>query len=354
MTIPIVQRTWAILPNQRVSTTTGLTGTTQGILYGQKNFLTASGYTLKGTGANGTGAMDQVDRWTSPSVIIAGTAAGAAQNGVNPAFNTGILGDCAWAVLTDGNGGDIMLSWIGVTADIYRVSYSPGSLFVLSSYHISGGCPPTASDEAHIINSQTANTVVGTKASADRVWNGWASSDKKACRFIVAQGGNWVGTRWGIETVTSTTVGTTCVWSGSWGFADLAVISTDTEEFATYNDTGNYHGGLASMSIGGIRKIVQLVKGTEMYNLVLTTWGNIKTDAQSNSGYPIFPIGIGGLTTAGGGTGKFGNLVDQWIGRTGLSTALGGDTYGSLQFIVVSTRAGIMWPWDGLTNPVMQ
>jgi hypothetical protein len=52
-----------------------------------------------------------------------------------------------------------------------------------------------------------------------------------------------------------------------------------------------------------------------------------------------------------------GNLIDTWLGRTSGDTP--GDTYGALQFINMLGGAGglnggsIVWPWDGVTAPVM-
>ncbi len=360
---PTVTRTWKIVPNIRLKTNlgganlAGTSGTMQQYLYNFKQVMILSGaYKLKGSSTNGTGGMDNVDRWSSPSAIFAGTSDPKAVGGNTIAFPTGVLGDQAWVCLTEssGTGGDVVLSWMASTVDQLHAVYSQGGLMVASTYHVSGACLPTASDEIHFLGNGVLSSPIGgdtDKYSADRIVNYWISSDNKSFRVLgCLVSGTFLSTsppvRWGVEQVSSVIAGGTCTsWSGSWGFAFRCGNIANTT-IGSYNGGGVAAGGLAGMKIAGTFTVAQLCYGTELYNASLTTWNNIQPDAQSNAGYPIFPLGIGGITAPY--RGKFANAVDQWVGHNGSP----GDTYGSLQFIIIGTVDSHLWPWDGVTTPI--
>lgn len=370
MALPTSFRTWIVAPNVRIpagpvsplAANQGITGSMQNYLYAVKQLLITTGsYTLKGTGANGTGAMDAVDRWSSAAAIVAGTADPKSAGGNSVFFPTASIGDMAWACVTDKAGADMLIQWWGVKADSIRVSYSPGGLFVTSSYHVSGGVCPTGSDEVHFysVPNMASSWAIGYNANntiqqgfSDRILDAWFASDGKSCRFATFGLGGAAGNRWGLEQVYMTTGPGAVVWSGSWGFA-VAENNTIGNLFSTYNNAGsNIAGGQASMTVGGTFKQVQLVHGTEMYNSTPVPWTNIKVDAQGGAGYPIGTVGIGGLTA--GTTGKFANLIDQWfIQGTNANIAMPGNLLGNKQFIMVGIE-GWFWPWDGVTTPLLE
>ena len=345
MGFPTAQRNWTIVPNVRV-TGSDMTGSTQNSLYLVKQLLVLSGsWTIKGTGANGTGAMDAVDRWASPSNILAGSANGATQGPWSP---TGVLGDMAWACLTSPSGSDLLLAWFGNGAtDTVRFSYSVGGLFVASNYHVSGGVSPTASDECHFGNTPAAHVgFIGGNTTGDRIFNFWIDSTRRSFRFAVIRSGSWTGLRWGVEDVDSVVPSGSVTWSGSWGFCDTVTIAT-ANYFSTYNLSNQQIGGQTACSFGGVFKQTQLVRGMEAFNASYINWQNTLTTAQSSEGYPVWRMGIAGLTTTTP-TGKFGNLVDWWLGRGGTGNIATGDVYGS-SGIIVDTVAGFIWPWNTTT-----
>jgi hypothetical protein len=338
----------------------------QNYLYTIKQVLVLTGsYVLKGTAANGTGAMDGVDRWSSPTAIIAGTADAKAAGGNSVYYPTGTLGDMAWCCLTDKSGADLLLRWVGGGGGIpdnLGLSYSPGGLFVTSSYHVSGAISPTGSDECHFapLSSPAAAAshfiiTIGNPSAAqtacDKIVNAWIASDGKSCRFNMFCLGASTGLRWGLEQVYMTTGPGAVVWSGSWGFAYASNIAASAQHFTTYNNANTqWTGGQASMTIGGVFKQVQLVMGTEMFNSTPIPWVNIKTDSQGSVGFPIQGVSIGGLSSPA--QGKFGNVVDQWIAQVTTAGPIG-NVLGNKQFIVVDD-SGWLYPWDGVTTPLLQ
>lgn len=319
MALPTVVKTWSYSLNNRI-TFVSLTDTTQRYLFGIKDFLKTTGtYTIKGSASAGTGAMDGVDRWSTSASVTPQAA------------NT--TSSVAWVVLTDGNGCDICLSFVGGSADIARISFSPGGLYVAAG---TANNTPTATDEQVIL---TGVTLVNATASADRLWNGWVSSDKKLCRFNVARSGSWTGQVWGVELLTSSVIGPPAVFSPVvWGFG----LTPNSGAF-----TNQTNMGLARIVVASVvfstpaRMMMEVFSG-------FAAWANILVEAQGGTAYPIFPVSIASVTT--GVTGKIGALIDWWLGRTSITD---GDTYGTLQFINVNIATGIIWPWDGSTTPVL-
>jgi hypothetical protein len=83
-------------------------------------------------------------------------------------------------------------------------------------------------------------------------------------------------------------------------------------------------------------------------------FSNEKPALQGALGFPILPLSIGSSGVSF--RGKIGNLIDTWIGRG--SGDVAGDVYGTNQFIaatgyVGSAGGGGVWPWDGVTTPVV-
>lgn len=325
MALPVTSTSYSFQINQRISFVS-LNDTSARFMFGVKVKLKANGYTVKGSCDGTTGAMDAVDRWsTSANAATRGAAAGNAQS---------------WIVLTDSNGVNVLLAYQGASDDVYRVSFSPGGLFVAA------GTPnqqPTATDEQVIC---ATTSLVGATASSDRVWNCVVRTDNKGFRVNIARQGVWVGLAWGVEQVTSTVV-TATFSPPTWGFAFTPANLAGTSFNAAFS--ANARGGLARTVVASTPFSCQCVTGYEVWSASVALFGNTQPELQGSAGYLIQPVSI--ATSTSGSQGKIGNLVDWWIGR--LSGATDGDVYGSNQFVVVGASGGVIWPWDGATVPVL-
>lgn len=320
MTLPAVTKTWVISPNNRI-TFVSLNDTMARYLFGIKAFLKTNGYTVIGSSTGAAAGMDAVDRWvTFANVVTRGAAAGNAQS---------------WIVLRDGNGADILLTYQGATDNIARISFSPGQLFVAA------GTPtqqPTATDE-QVVTS--ASDLINANTNTDRIWNGWVSSDAKYCRFNIARAGAWVGKAWGIENFTHALVAPAAIANVVWGFAMPAGQNTIPNGFQI---------GVARATVSAVAFNCLVFFGAELAQNNPVINQTIKPELQSQ--WLIFPLSIASSTA--GARGKLGNLIDQWAGR---SDAVDGSYYGQLQFLAIQGYWGVgasgLWPWDGVSVPLM-
>lgn len=325
--VPALVKTWTISANNRI-TFVSLNATMGAYLLGLKNFLKTNGYTVKGSCDGTTGAMDGVDRWA--------TAANAQTRATTQ------TAPVSWLVLTDGNGCDILLSYVGNTDDVALFSYSFGGLFVAA------GTPsntPTATDSQAV--SGTGSWLTST-ASGDRLWFGWVDSTKKLFRTAVARGGVWVGQLFGLELFNSTMTGsavasfTPTVWG--------RLIGTSTSAIPNGSQIGT-----TRMPVGGVAGSGQAIFfslewfGGSSGLFASTT----QPELQGQQGWPILPLGI--CCGGAGFRGKLGMMFDEYQGRI---DSAGGDTYGTLNWIGMSGHSGLstgagLWPWDGVTTPVL-
>jgi hypothetical protein len=266
--------------------------------------------------------MDLTDRWlTFSNVTTRGASAAAPQS---------------WIVLRDGNGVDILLAYQGATDDVCRISFSPTQLFVAA------GTPthqPTATDE-QVVKATTS--AVNPTTFMDRIWFGWRSSDNKACRFAVARNNVWAGFAWGVEDFTHALVAPAVISPAVWGFG----LNPLTNYSLTITQMG-----VSRVVISGTPFSCVVILGIEIFANNPTIASTLKTDLQS--AYMIHPMSIASSTT--NARGKLGNLIDHWTGR---SDAEHGTTYGLLQFLSVGSYVGTvgssgLWPWDGVTTPVL-
>lgn len=324
MTLPTVQKTWAFSASNRI-TYVSLNDTAASYMFGVKAFLKTAGYTVKGSCDGTTGAMDAVDRWaTKANATTRGAAAGNAQS---------------WVVLTDGSGVDILIAYMGSVDDRFLVSFSPSGVFAAA------GTPnqqPTATDQQNFIPGTA--TMVGTATSGDRVWHAMVDSQNKMFRVMIASAGSFVGLTWGVEIISSRVTGGVSFTPPVWGFSWLPTQLTaaaGTGFGSTY--AVNSRGGLAKAN--GIN--LNCEGGLEYFGGAPNNWGNVKTELQGATGYPIFPLSIGSETA--GAQGPLGDLFDWWLGRT--SSVSHGDVYGSNQFVCVGP--GVFWPWTGVSPPTM-
>jgi hypothetical protein len=334
MTIPALTKTWTISANNRVVFTT-LNGAMSGHMFGIKQFLKANGYTVKGSSTGSvappanTLITDGVDRWA--------TAADAATRGA------GANNAQSWIILTDGNGADILIAYQGATDDIIVIQYSVGQLWTTQA---TATFQPTATDSLAV---STNGSLIGNSGiTTDRMWCGWVDSQKKLCRFMVASGGLYVGSVWGIELFSTEVSLPGLVSPAIWGFFFPA-----TGAIILNGSVAGHARELAGSIVASIAQ-AQIYFGTEWIGLSSNGWGLIKTELQGGLGYPILPLGI--ASQASGFNGKLGMLFDTYRGQ---ATAGAGVIYGNRQWISIGGYNGSgtvnegMWPWDGVTDPLL-
>lgn len=330
MALPVPSRTWTITPNNRI-TFVSLNDTMARYLFGIKAFLVTNGYTVRGSSDGVTGpasGVDFTDRWlTFANVTTRGTAAGTVQS---------------WIILRDGNGVDILLAFQGATDDVARIAYSPNQIYVFA------GTPthqPTATDEVVVTS---AATLIGTATTIDRIWHGWVNSTDKLCRFAIMRQGIWVGRVWGIEEFAHVMVTPAFPDPPTrpvWGFSLTPTVNTLS--------TG-VQAGTGRCTVSAAPFSMTLKFGCEFLANDPTQFGGVKPELQGGNGYHLTPLAIGSHIV--GARGKAGNLYDWWLGRT--TGGADADTYGTLQFISMSgvqgsNVGGHIWPWNGVSTPVL-
>lgn len=324
MPLPLVTKTWSVSANNRVPFVS-LNNTMAKLLFGVKAFLKAQGYTVAGSSNGTTGAMDGVDRWSTFSdAATRGATTVAAQS---------------WIVLVDGNGVQILLAYVGASDDLARLAFSAGALYVAA------GTPtfsPTATDETAY---STANSLINALTTGDRIWNCFVDSTRRLFRVAVLRQDNLTAHMWGVERVNSVITASNVVWTQPvWGFA----VTPGAQLF-------NVAVGSTRVVISSNPVTVTMTFGIEAFGSA-SLFGTAQPEAQGGqaNGYPIFTISIGSSTASA--RGKYGNLIDWWMGRT--TGAQDGDTYGNLQLIgyagfsAVNT-GNVLWPWDGATAPMV-
>ena len=329
MAAPVQQRIWTITPNQRIPIATYTTLVLLGGRYLRliATTLLANGYTCKGSCDGVTGAMDGVNRWTTDA-----NASVQAANTTTPV---------SWIVLTDGNGCNILMSFVGATGDIARLAFSPSGVYVAA------GTPshtPTATDE-QVLNSSVASLIT-TSTVNDRVLHVWTDSEAKMMRVACYAGGTLANGNWGVELVNANRV--TITYSPAvWGFFFTAanMLSTGSGMFQAF----------AANSVGGYARI----NGTTT-NIFAGAEGSGGTFAQFNSatrlnlqkgvGQAMFPIVIGSTTATR--QGPIGYIYDWWTCGQGVATGVGGVVFPGGEWIQLADNAsGTAWPWDGSTPP---
>lgn len=327
MALPTVAKTFTYSVNNRI-TYVSLNDTMASFLYGMKNFLVATmGWTVKYTCDGTTGpssGSDHTDRWASK--------ANATTRGANTTTAN------SFAVLTDGNGIDWMLSYVGATDDVARISYSAGGLFVPAG---TANQTPTATDEGI---QATGITLINATTSQDRVFHMQASTDKKIFRCWIYRQGTMAQSLF-VEVVNSTVTAmahTPPVIVMQTNSTTTTAAGAGQMLGATMNTTGALHTAITRTSGGNIN----LGGCGEGQVGVMTTsaYGTASPELQAAS--PIVPLAVGSTTAAN--QGKVGNRIDAWFPFTnGIAQ---GDTFGALQFVLMGTG---MYPWDGVNSPVL-
>ncbi len=329
---PVLQKSWTIVPNQRIPIASYATLVLQGGRYLRliADTLLAHGYTCKGSCNGTTGAMDGVNRWTTDAAAS-----------VQAANTTTAV---SWMVLTDGNGCNIVLSFVGATGDIARISFSA------SGVTAAAGTPtftPTSADEIVLF---TGVSLITNSTTQDRILYVWVDSTAKLMRTCCFSANATANGTWGVELVNANR--TTIAFSPAvWGFAFIAanLAMTTSLFFASY--VVNQNGGQARIN----GTTTSLGCGAEMFanaNPQIFA-GNVKPELQQGSGIDMFPIMIGSATATRQGpcaalydvwTGKFANLTGGCI----VDVVFPG---GRWIEISGSSNGSIVWPWDGTTVP---
>ena len=330
MALPTVTQTWTFSVNNTITFVTVL-GTMQAYARALKDFLkTTMGYTVKGSCTVATGAMDGVDRWSADlDVTPQGATAGVAQ---------------AWFVLTDGNGCDICMAYQGASSDVFRLSFSPGGLFVAA------GTPanqPTATDEQVIASVQS---IVNATASANRRYHFMATTDKKMFRAIVNRSSAGVSF-WGVERVTSSVLTPTIFSPAVWGFFySVFTYGTATGIQSNYAATA---GGVAR--IHSNQDVNALIGGGgenfgDVGGISNAYWGVEKPDLQGNLGEFLLPVTCTSSTSRA--VGELGVRIDWWAALANAQgTPAQGDTFDTVNTNFFAAFGAHVLPWDHTNTP---
>jgi hypothetical protein len=336
--LPTIVKSWVQLlttgtPGVRLVFST-LLDSSQQVAFRLKDFLVsgstaATKYTVLWTSSGGTGptnSADHTDRITSAATWTPRATVAAASQ--------------AWYVLTGGLGEQILITFQGATDDIFRISFSPGGLFVLAG---TTNQQPTATDEQLMYNG---NTVVGNVASTDRILHIWARNDAKGFRFVVYRAGLLVSPAIFIEEFVSSVVLPAVLTPPVCGGVVTGSILPSQAFLApilntiiiVVRTTVSSTGFNAMCSFGGEAGS----GGAPAFSTYITT-----TDLQAGAFAP-YPFSIHTQTT--GTKGRVGNLIDMWgVSPTG---ALAGDGFGtSYQFVMVGQY--LMWPNPSNTAPTL-
>lgn len=339
MSVPAYTRTW----NQKLTTGTpgaritfvSLIDTMQNYMFGVKTFLLANGWSVLWSASAGTGpanSADHTDRIASAATFSPrATIAGASQG---------------WFVLTDGNGGQLLVTYQGASDDICRISYSPGALFTLAG---TTNQQPTATDENIIMATVT---VVGATASADRVWHGWATSDGKNARFTIFRSSAIVGPSWGVEMFTLPTLPGNVTFTpstGVWCFcvSPAQIVSAAlTGMFATFS--ANTQGGLTRATISSVGFAVQCGFNTWTFIGNSAPSGlTSQAELQGAAGFIPWPLIL--MSNTASAKGYVGSLIDQYAcAPSGFAV---GDGFGTAYDWV---QVGVLlWPNPSVTAPTI-
>lgn len=319
MPLPSLTKTWTFSNNNRIVFVSQNDAMSK-LLFGIKNFLVSTMlYTVKYTcdGTTGpTSSSDHTDRWASAAnCTTRGTATNTAQS---------------FAVLTDGNGVDILLTYQGAADTQAKFSISPTGVFLPAA---TANQQPTATDEAIVV----ANNAVylGSNNANDRVWNIQASTDKKLFRVMHCCAGTFIYVV-GVELVTRDA---NMVSSFTWSPVVVGWATNQTTLFAA----GSANGTTATSGQGltRINTTNATLGGTCEY------WdGVIVAQPELQAFSPIITCGL--YSNLSPVIGRIGDRIDLW--STPMQTPLGqGDTFGTLQFVWFGSY---VFPWDGVSNPV--
>jgi hypothetical protein len=327
MAFPTAVKNWipGFLVNQRIPFVS-LSNTTGAYITGITNHQIARGYVCVGSSNGVTAAMDGVNRCTtSAGFATRSSVAASAQS---------------WIVVSDGTV-QTLFAFQGASDDVVRISFSPGSLFVVA------GIPtqqPTATDEQVI---SLATSVIGSSPSADRVFHVWVDSAHQMWRACVMRLGIVVTNVIGVELFDPSLLVLPAVAPVPvWGFSVTPSNSGLTTLIGLQSSSGKCRlvvsGVPFSCSTGGYAIIMNAsFTGEDGANLELN--GNVP---------PIRSIGLSSIT--GGARGQIGPRFDWYFSSDNQPNGVtgGGPSGKEWVFLCDSASAsgrGTLWPWDGVS-----
>jgi hypothetical protein len=333
MTAPVLQRTYTVVPNNRISIQSFPTLVTQGGRWMRilATIALANGMTCKGSSNGVTAAMDGTNRWVSD-------AAASVQGATTSTANS-------WLTWTDGNGADTCLSFVGATGDVVRVSFSPSGSFVAAG--TATFTPVSSSSDEQVL--LTGTSVITTSLVNDRIVHVWVDSEAKIFRTCTHSANLVTNGTWGVELVNANR-NTLPFTPAVWGFAfSPNNLSLNVSQFFSA-----YNGGAGSQ-VGGLARIngttVQIFCGGEAYNggIYLNWSGPTKPQLQKAIGDAFWPIYIG--TNTANRQGPIGSLFDWWTGKNNGDQSCGDVVFPGGQWVqFASASSGPLWPWDGASQ----
>lgn len=336
MNLPVYQKAWDFNGlNTRLAFTTSLNDIMGQYLYTIKNYAVGvRGGTVQWTcdGTTGpTNSSDHTDRWASKAnAITRATIAAAAQS---------------WVVFNFA-GVQILLTYQGASDDIARVSFSPGSNFVLAGTTTN---QPTASDECVLL---AATSLINSTASADRVLSIQASTDNTVLRWALHRAGSQISVI-GIEQLQI---------APGVSFTPVLGWSVGANLYGNLVASGGIGG--PSAAANGLGSTIMRVAGTNIQpcggmvawnaNLTANSWNTVfAANPEVNGGASIFPAFVGSATS--GSTGWIGIRWDCYIPYSNIGNTATGVVYDDLAQgtrLMLIGAAGA-WPWDPTKGLVM-
>jgi hypothetical protein len=251
------------------------------LLFGNKNYLVATlGAPVVATSNGATGPTtastllsigDHTDRIiTEANCTTQAAAAGNAQS---------------WFCVTYA-GVQLMFEYQGVAVDVFRISYSPGNLFISQA---TTTFAPTATDEVVIA---TGITMVGPTASLDRVYSIQGTTDRSILRVWTYRS-NVLQSSYGLEKLTEApeiAVGTVLGWNST----------AETSLAYSLNQAGSQAGASSGTAAGASNSfVVQLAGANRVASGGTICWsgssGNMPLIGSISGSSPIWPILVGGL-----------------------------------------------------------
>lgn len=330
---PTAIKSWAagLLPNVRISFTS-LLNTMGNYISGIGNQLITKGYTCAGSSNGTTAAMDGTNRCT----VASGFAVRAANTTTAQ----------SWLVVTDASGAQTLFAYVGASDDIARISFSPSGVFTVAG---TATFTPTATDEQVFL---TGVTLIGSTASADRVYTVWVDSTSKMWRSVIFRSSIPVGPLMGVELYDSSALSSPASAPvPSIGFAWGPVNLNSVNQIAAAY-TANTTGALARITISSVATSVQL--GQSIEQIGNSGLNNFEGQALNlNGGVPaICGIGLWSTGTLNSVFGKAGNRID--IYRSSDSQACG-TLSPSKDWVFINanssaTAGGLLLPWDSSTT----
>jgi len=344
MSAPSYTRTWLQntptgLPGTRIPYTS-LIQTLSTYVYGLKEFFKANGMVVV---ASCTGAATALaDLISSPAQF---TTRGATDTVAQ-----------SWILLSDGNGGQLLLAYTGTTDDKLYIGYSPGALYTTGVL-----TRPTATDAQALPDNSTTASAIGTSTTGDRIWHAIISSDAKAYRWVVVRQAEIVGSMNGIEAFTpcayaaNVTVNPVVAWNCPQSYVEnVGFFVTDGNSTASRFVKLTVQPGAPPATLYNLASqkfVTGLSMGADYGTLYLNNY-NLPPELQGNLGF--FPNSVLLTSTNNASAGVLGLMVDFWVG-----TSFGGN-YGQRYYGLPFDPdykwfmiGALLWPNPSQQTPMM-